>query len=558
MITPMSLPWHQTGIIYQIYPRSFADSNGDGIGDLNGITSRLDYLADLGVDAIWLSPIYPSPDVDFGYDITDYCDIDPRFGTLADFDRLLNEAHARGIRVVLDLVLNHTSDQHPWFIESRSSRDNPKRDWYLWASPGADGRPPNNWQSIFGGPGWELDPTTGQSYFHMFYKEQPDVNWHNPAVRQAMLDVFRFWLDRGVDGFRLDVFSAYFKHPQFASNPPALGIPLYSFSTQQHINDCERPEMIPLIQEIRALLDSYSTPGRERYAVGEPFRSAADSAARYCGPGLLHAVFNFELLESPWSSRRWMSAIQRWEHLLGDTWPNYVLNNHDVVRSGTRYHSLPGNTRFPGFYWGRREDDARLKVAAALLLTLRGTPFLYYGEEIGMRDIPVRSRDEVLDPIGRRFWPFIKGRDGCRSPMQWCAAPNAGFTQPGVRPWLPLHEDASRRTVEAQQADPRSLLNFYRQLIALRRASPALIEGMFQPVTFGTRFIMAYLRQTKDQVLLVVLNLSPRRQRLVLGSHLSRAALRLLLSTHRDSLPSASTGSLLALEPYEAMIIEIK
>ena len=536
---------------------------------MNGITGRLDYLVDLGVDAIWLSPVYPSPNIDFGYDVSDYCAIDPCYGTLSDFDRLLDAAHARGIRVILDLVLNHTSDQHPWFVESRSSRDNPKRDWYLWADPAPGGsarsgrarseRAPNNWQSVFGGSGWEFDPATRQSYFHMFYKQQPDVNWQNPAVRQAMLDVFRFWLDRGVDGFRLDVFNAYFKHPRLASNPPSLGLPLYGFSTQRHVNDCDRPEMISLLQEIRALLDRYSTPGRERYMVGESFLSDAAKAAQYCGPDRLHAAFNFELLDSPWSARRWMSAIQRWEHLLGvETWPNYVLNNHDVIRSATRFHALPSSPRVRGIPFGKTEDDARLKVAAALLLTLRGTPFLYYGEEIGMRDIPIRSREEVLDPIGRRFWPFYKGRDGCRSPMQWSPAPNAGFTTNGAKPWLPIHPNASRRSVEAQLADPHSLLNFYRRLIAVRRASPALSGGMFQPVTFGTRFILAYLRQTQDQTVLVALNFSPRRQRLVLGSHLSRAELHLLLSTHRETLPSAARGALLALEPYEALVIEIK
>jgi alpha-glucosidase len=334
---------------------------------------------------------------------------------------------------------------------------------------------------------------------------------------------------------------------------------MYGFSTQRHVNDCDRPELVPLVQEIRALLDRYSTPGRERYVVGEPLLSNAAKAARYCAPGLLHAAFNFELLDSPWSPRRMMNAIHHWEHLLGiETWPNYVLNNHDVIRSATRYHSLPANSHFYGISIGNTEDDARMKVAAAMLLTLRGTPFLYYGEEIGMRDIPIRSREEVLDPFGRRFWPLMKGRDGCRAPMQWCSAPNAGFTDAGVKPWLPVHANASRRNVEAQLAEPSSLLGFYRRLISIRRDSPALTEGMFQPVTYGTRFIMSYLRQTKDQVVLVALNFSSRRQRLVLGSHLSRAGLRLLLSTHRDTVPPMTRGSLLTLEPYEALILEIE
>ena len=518
----------------------------------------MDYLASLGVDAIWLSPIYPSPDVDFGYDVSDYCAVDPKFGTMADFDRLVAEARARGIHIVLDLVLNHTSDQHPWFIESRSSRENPKRDWYLWRDPAEGGKAPNNWQAVFGGSGWELDPATGQYYFHMFYKQQPDLNWHHPAVRHAVLDVFRFWLERGVDGFRLDVFNVYFKHPEFANNPPALGIPGYGFTTQRHINDCNRPEMIPLVQEIRALLDSYSSEGRERYVVGETFLSTAEKAASYCGPDRLHAAFNFELLNCGWQARSFSNAVQRWEHMLGpDAWPNYVLNNHDVIRSANRFHALIGGPQVCLFPTGNPEEDARLKVAAALLLTLRGTAFVYYGEEIGLRDIPIHSKSEVLDPIGKRFWPLMKGRDGCRAPMQWNASPNAGFAPGGVKTWLPIHPDWKVRNVAAQERDPHSLLQVYRQLIALRRACPALTGGMFLPLTMGTRYLMAYLRQTEDQTVLVALNFSRRRQRLVLGSHLARSKWKLLFSTHRSDLPEIRAG-LLPLEPNEALLLELQ
>jgi len=541
-------PWWQNGVIYQIYPRSFADSNGDGIGDLNGITSRLDYLSDLGIDAIWLSPIYPSPDVDFGYDVSDYCAVDPKFGTIEDFDRLVSEAHVRGIHIILDMVMNHTSDHHSWFLESRSSRDNPFRDWYLWADGKKGKKSPNNWQSVFGGSGWEYDEPTRQYYFHMFYKQQPDVNWHNPTVRKAMLDVFRFWMERGVDGFRLDVFNVYFKDSSLRNNPVRFPVPIYTFIGQQHIYDFDRPEMIPLLQELRGILDEYSSPGHERYAVGETFFSNSDKAAGYTGSDRLHAAFNFEFLNAGWSARKFSNIIQRWEHALGsDNWPNYVLNNHDVVRSGTRFRPL----------WGDPEDDARLKVAAAMLLTLRGTPFVYYGEEIGMRDIPIRSKKDVLDPIGKTFWPFMKGRDGCRSPMQWDGSSMSGFCDPKQHPWLPIHENAVTRNVEAQQAAPGSLLNFYRQLIALRKSMPALHNGMYQPVTFGTRYLLAYLRQTADQVVLVVLNFSGRRQRLVLGSHLARSGLKLLLSSHRDQLPSIR-GNLLPLEPFEAMLLEVK
>ena len=538
----MTSTWWRDGIIYQIYPRSFADSNGDGIGDLPGMLSRLDYLAELGVDAIWLSPVYPSPDADFGYDVSDYCDIDPKYGSLADFDRLVQAAHQRGLRVVMDLVLNHTSDQHPWFQASRASRDNLYRDWYLWRKGRPGGGKPNNWQSVFGGSGWTYDPTTEEYYFHMFYKQQPDLNWRSPAVRQAILDVFRFWLERGVDGFRLDVFNAYFKHPDLCDNPPALG--LRGWDRQRHLYDMDQPDMIPLLNEVRALLDGYSQRGfGERYMIGETFLNSPHKAASYVGLDKLHAAFNFEFLQCGWRPRAFMEAVQRWEHVLGDDdWPSYVLNNHDMIRSATRFKT--------------GEDNSRLKVAAALLLTLRGTPFLYYGEEIGMRDIPIGSKEEVLDPVGKLYWPFYKGRDGCRAPMQWDNSPQAGFQGPelGRAPWLPVHADYRQRSVAAQQDDPRSLLNNYRRLIELRRAHPALREGLFLPLTHGTRYLMAYLRQTSEQTILVALNFSGRRQRLVLGSGLARAGWQLLHSTHRDQLPDLS-GSILSLAPNEAVLL---
>ncbi|WP_299025038.1 alpha-glucosidase [uncultured Thermanaerothrix sp.] len=533
MENPTDFLWWRDGVIYQIYPRSFADSNGDGIGDLPGIMSRLDYLADLGIDAIWLSPIYPSPDVDFGYDVADYLAIDPRFGSMEDFDRLVEAAHRRGIRVILDLVLNHTSDRHPWFQESRRSRDNLYHDWYLWRDPRPGGRPPNNWASVFGGRGWEFEPQRGQYYFHMFYKEQPDLNWRNPAVRQAMLDVFRFWLERGVDGFRLDVFNVYFKHPEFPNNPPRLG--LRAFDRQHHIFDIDQPEMIPLLREIRAILDAYP----ERYAVGETFLSTPEKAARYCAPGLLHATFDFTFLHCPWRPERFLRTIQAWEQALGaEAWPTYVLNNHDNPRAGTRY--------------ARGEDDARLKVAATLLLTLRGTPFMYYGEEIGMRDIRV-SRAEIKDPIGKRYWPFYKGRDGCRAPMQWDDSLHAGFTT--GTPWLPVHPNYRQRNVEAQLQDEHSLLNYYRRLLRLRKEKVALRRGLFQPLTFEPRRLLAYLRQDKYQTILVALNFSPRPVRLALGGTLQVARWRPLLST-RGGDPAAPRDGFLALQGNEAIILE--
>lgn len=515
--------WWRDGVIYQIYPRSFADGNDDGLGDLPGIISKLDYLADLGVDALWLSPIYPSPDKDFGYDVSNYLDIDPRFGSLSDFDLLLSEAHRRGLKIILDLVLNHTSDQHPWFLESRTSRDNPKADWYIWQD-----EIPNRWQSIFGGPAWTHTPERSQYYYHMFVPEQPDVNWRNPQVRQAMLEVVRFWLERGVDGFRLDVFNMYFKDDQLRENPPKLG--LRAFDRQRHIYDCDRPEMIPLLQELRGILDTYP----ERYTVGETFLSTRDKIIQYVGQDKLHAAFNFEFTHSKFTPAQYARYILDWETLYTEhgIWPNYVLGNHDLPRMATRYT--------------KGEDDARLKVLMALLLTLRGTPFLYYGEEIGMRDITLK-RSEILDPPGKRYWPFYKGRDGCRSPMQWNDAPNAGFSS--AKPWLPVHPNYRKRNVQTQQADPASLFQFTRQLLHLRRSHPALAHGDFTLLTKQPKDILAYLRETPQERLLVVLNFKDRP---VHFPTLPAGRWQTLLSTNSNAthLP----GATLELFPYEACV----
>ncbi|NPV56676.1 MAG: alpha-glucosidase [Anaerolineae bacterium] len=509
--------WWQEGVIYQIYPRSFFDSNGDGIGDLDGIRLRLDHLVELGVDAVWLSPVNPSPQVDFGYDVSDYRGIDPMYGSLAKFDLLTAEAHRRGIRVIMDLVLNHTSDRHPWFIESRQSRDNPKSDWYLWRDPKPDGSPPNNWVSIFGGEGWRWVEERQQYYYHMFYPEQPDLNWRNPHVRREILSLFDYWCDRGVDGFRLDVFNAYFKHPDLLDNPPCLG--LRPWDRQRHIHDISQPELIPLLEDIRHILDSYP----DRYAVGETFMDDGELAVAYSQPGRLHGAFNFSLLETPWDAGSFMRAIQRWEYLNGtDGYPTQVLNNHDNRRSATRYKC--------------GGDDERLKVAAGILLTLRGTPYLYYGEEIGMRDIPV-GRSEIQDPIGKRYFPFYRGRDGCRSPMQWDDSQYAGFST--AQPWLKVHPGYPARNLEQQRCDQDSLFHFYRQLIRVRRQLPALRRGMFQPVTVSPRRLLAYLRQTGDETVLVAANFGRRRINLVLGPELARRRWELVLSNRRAVL---STG----------------
>jgi alpha-glucosidase len=481
--------WWRDGIIYQIYPRSFADSNNDGVGDLQGIIGKLDYLQSLGIDAIWLSPIYPSPDIDFGYDVANYTAIDPKFGTMSDFESLVNEAKQRDIHIILDLVLNHTSDQHAWFIESTKSKNNPYHDWYLWKDPKPNGAPPNNWQAIFGGSGWTFDPDLNQYYFHMFYEEQPDVNWRNPKVREAMLDVFQFWLNKGVDGFRLDVFNTYFKDSAFRDNPKKLGI--RGFDRQKHIYDHSQPEMYPLIEEIRSIVDQYG----ETYVVGETFLADPQKTASYCGDQKLHAAFNFDFAENPWNPERFLNSATRWYAALSeDAWPNNFLSNHDMTRAAKRYCKM--------------EDDRRAKVAMAMLLTLKGTPFIYYGEEIGLRDIPIRKKADVKDRIGKTFWPFHKGRDGCRAPMQWDDQQNAGFSK--TPPWLPVHSNYPTKNVEAQLADPDSLLNFTKKIIKIRKSMPALQHGAFEALEQNARQVLAFQRTLDQSIILVVLNFTAK------------------------------------------------
>src|SRR6185369_4869433 len=408
--------WWQTGIIYQIYPRSFQDSNGDGVGDLPGIIERLPYLSNLGVDAIWLSPIFVSPMADFGYDISDYRAIDPLFGSMDDFDRLLTQAHARGLKVLLDFVPNHTSDQHAWFRESRASRNNAKRDWYIWRDPAPGGGPPNNWHSEFGGSAWQLDPATGQYYYHAFLAAQPDLNWRNPAVREAMHDVLRFWLKRGVDGFRVDVIWHLMKDEHFRDNPANPGfretdpphrrvLPLYT---------ADRPEIHEVVRELRAVIDEFP----ERVLIGEIYLPIERLVAYY-GRDLrgAHLPFNFTLLETAWQARAIAGLIEQYEGALpAGGWPNWVLGNHDRPRVASRVGA------------------AQAGVAAMLLLTLRGTPTLYYGDELGMQQVAI-APEQVRDPFEKNVPGMGQGRDGCRTPMQWDGSPGAGFTD--SVPWLP-------------------------------------------------------------------------------------------------------------------------
>ncbi|KAA9349780.1 alpha-amylase family glycosyl hydrolase [Larkinella humicola] len=481
--------WWQEGVIYQIYPRSFQDSNGDGIGDLPGILKRLDYLKELGITAVWLSPIYPSPMADFGYDIADYQSIDPMFGTLADFDTLLTEVHQRDLKLILDLVPNHTSDQHPWFLESRSSRTSPKRDWYLWRDALPDGSVPNNWLSVFGGSGWEWDETTRQYYYHAFLKEQPDLNWRNPAVQQAMVDVMRFWLEKGVDGFRVDVMWHMIKDDQFRDNPPNPDYQPHLATYEQllPVYSTDQPDVHTLVSKMREVLDRYS----ERMMIGEIYLPIHRLMTYYGIDGKgAHLPFNFQLLQLPWDARQMATAIDQYEGLLpADGWPNWVLGNHDQPRIASRV--------------GR--DQAR--VAALLLLTLRGTPTLYYGDEIGMRDVPIPF-EEVQDPQGLNMPDKNLSRDPARTPMQWDQQPNAGFTT--GKPWLRLAGNHARENVQVQNEDPDSMLSLHKRLLVLRQREPSLQVGDYVPVYADTS-LMAYIRQANGHSrFLMVLNLSHR------------------------------------------------
>jgi len=516
MANPNELAWWQRGVVYQIYPRSFQDATGNGVGDLAGVVQRLDYLADLGVDAIWLSPFYSSPMADFGYDVADYCDVDPLFGDLATFDRLVVGAHARSIKVIVDWVPNHSSDQHPWFVESRSSRDNPKRDWYIWCDPKPDGSPPNNWGSFFGGPAWTFDETTGQYYLHQFVKEQPELNWRNPEVKAAMLDTLRFWLDRGVDGFRMDVIALLIKDAELRDNPPNPDAepnppPDYPFGQQLHIYNQDQDEVHAVIREIRKVLDEYD----DCCGIGELW-GPLDRWVRYYGTrgDELHLPFNFRLMFLPWQAGTMRHSVDALEAALPDfAWPNYVLGNHDFGRLATRFGG-----------------QAQARVAAMMLLTLRGTPTLYYGDELGMEN-GVISPERVQDPQGINLG-VERTRDVCRTPMQWDASPNAGFCPAGVEPWLPVSADYETRNVAVQSAASTSVLTLYRRLLALRRSSPALYGGSYRPLDGVPDDCFAYLREADGERKLIALNFASVEQVVSLPNLASPA--EVLLSTYLD------------------------
>lgn len=532
--------WWRDAVIYQLYPRSFMDSNNDGIGDLNGIISKLDYLNDgtetsLGIDAIWLNPVYPSPQYDFGYDIINHCDIDPQYGTMEDFERLLKEAHSRGIRVIMDYVPSVTSHLNPWFLESRSSRTNPKRDWYIWKETKGRGIYPNNWMGFFGGRAWEWDNKTQSYYYHNSLPEQPDLNWRNPEVEKAMLDVVRFWFEKGVDGFRIDVLNYAYKDRYLRSNPLCIGRRPYEM--QRHIHDKDLPEAYGLAGKLRAVAEEYG----DRMLVAEIFSPDIDFACGFLGDDNdgVHMVFNFSFMNAGFSAPRLRDEILKSENTFGRKgWPAYFLSNHDHVRHITRFEK-------GGF------ASEKAFVSAALILTLRGTPFIYMGEEIGMKEGRLK-RHEIMDPPGRRYWPFFKGRDGARTPMQWNRAEYSGFSS--TKPWLRVNPDYAHLNVEFQSVNPDSLLNHYRKLIRLRKDHAALRCGSLKMLDSHPD-VLAYMREGKSENLAVCLNFSNEVRTVTIKGFESRKAVR-IFSYPYISAPEISC-SRITVPPYGVMIIAV-
>ncbi|MDX2225144.1 MAG: alpha-amylase family glycosyl hydrolase [Rhodospirillaceae bacterium] len=526
----MTAPWWHGAVVYQVYPRSFQDSNGDGVGDLNGIAARLDHLVDLGVDAVWLSPVYPSPMADFGYDVSDYTGIDPLFGTMADFDRLLAAVHTRGLKLIMDLVPNHTSTAHPWFLQARAARQNPRRDWYVWADPAPGGGPPNNWISEFGGPAWTRDAVTGQYYYHAFLATQPDLNWRNPQVQDAIEQVMRFWLDKGVDGFRLDTVQHLFEDERLRDNPPNPDWRPGQPPTQalRRLYTTDRPELFRLLPRWRTLADSFG----DRVLISEAYVPLAGLAPYYgANNDSMHLPFNFHLIGARWNAAELAALIRDYDAIVpAGAWPNWVLGNHDRSRIAARVGA----------------DQAA--AAALLLLTLRGTPTMYYGDELGLSDVPIPP-DRVQDPWEKNVSGYGLGRDPVRTPMPWSAAANGGFS--AAPPWLPLNADFAARNVAAQRADPDSLLNLYRRVLALRRAEPALALGDL--VSVGHQGdVLWYIRQRQGRALTVALNLGPRPATWTLPA---AAPCRVVLSTARTRAGALLTGSV-ELASGEGMIVE--
>jgi alpha-glucosidase len=531
-----SEPWWQHAVFYEIYPRSFADSNHDGVGDLRGIAGKLDYLKELGVDAIWISPCFPSPQVDFGYDVSDYENIDPMYGTLADFDFLASEAKKRSIRIILDFVVNHTSDQHKWFLDSKSSRTSPHRDWYIWRDGKGPGEPPNNWLSAFGGSAWKFDPTTNQYYYHFFYPEQPDLNWRNPAVKEAMFDVTRWWYKRGVSGFRLDAVDTLFEDPNLRDNPilrpgqNAFGDPF-----EQNKYNTKLPEVHDVLRGLRKIADEY-----DAVLIGETWTADVAELDQYYGKRdnelQLPMDFLFTMLNqlSPAEFRKQIAEVDA-----AAGWPTFVISNHDIARSYDRYGD-------------GKHNDQIAKLMAGLYLTLRGTPILYYGEEIGMKTTPPTRREDVKDPIGRKGWPKEKGRDGERTPMQWDDSDHAGFSQ--GTPWLPVPPTYKTHNVAEESKDPDSVLEFYKSVLKLRHTNAALLHGKYKAINEENANVLSYLRVYRNQAVVVALNMSdaPRKVTVELRGNGFRSMKGLLVTEN-----SAAQGAEISLPPFGVFIGEL-
>lgn len=526
--------WWKHGVFYHIYPKSFYDSNEDGVGDIPGIIEKLDYLVDLGIDAIWLSPVYKSPMVDFGYDISGYRKIDPLFGSMEDIKELIAQVHRRGMKLVMDLVMNHTSNQHPWFIESQSSLDNPKRDWYIWHDP-KNGKIPNNWKTNFGAAAWTYDEQTKQYYYHSFFKEQPDLNWRNEDMKNAFFEKIQFWLDLGIDGFRLDVINLLIKEKSFKDSPLLSNW----FSNQKALNR-NQPKTFKILQEFRSFLDKYD----DKVSVGEIYvlpPGDTSLAAQFLGKGddMLHLAFDFSLIFCSWNARKYYEAIIKWYGAIpSESWPCFVLSNHDLGRFVKRY-SL-GIHKY-----------AKAKVLATLLLTLRGTPFIYYGDEIGMENSRIPKKD-IKDPYGKKFWPFYTGRDKARTPMQWDDTENAGFSK--TAPWLPVNESYKSLNVESQLKEKSSILNFYKRLIEVRKKYKSLSIGTWFPIANGSKNILVYKRCYGKEEVIIILNFSFLRNSFSC-QELNSASV--IVSTHKKENTRIETNHII-LQPYEASVLQIQ
>jgi len=541
-------PWWKHAIIYEVYPRSFQDSNGDGVGDMNGITSRLDYLKDLGIDAIWITPMYPSPQVDFGYDIADYKSFDPQYGTMADFDRLVSEAKKRNIRIIMDYVANHTSDQNAWFIESRSSRTNPKRDWYIWRDGKGPGKPPNNWQSWFGHSAWTYDQKTGQWYYHYFYVQQPDLNWRNPEVRKAMYDVMHFWLDRGAAGFRMDAVSRLFEDPNLHDDPILPGTNAFGDPNIQHKYTDDLPEVHEVLREMRSLVDGYAG---DPVLISEADEPTITDLVRMYGANNdeVHLPMDFQIADvNKLSASRFRELLNEIAFNFAQGQPYLFFNNHDQARTWDRYGDGVHN-------------DQIAKLLAALLLTARGTPQMYYGEEIGMRTtVPTRIED-VKDPVGRTGWPKDKGRDGERTPMQWDGSKNGGFSS-SAKTWLPVPPSAAQYNVATEKDNPDSIYNFYRHVIALRRELSALHSGWYVSVNREDPSVLSYLRSANNGTdrVLVALNMSPQPQTVnfsLKGFGVQGTTMHVLLAAPQQPNSELSLSGV-KLEPFGVLISAVE